>query len=140
MPINSSSQLQGEGFVFTNIILVVSLIANCLFAYIMFQPVNAATNAVRMTCSQARSDVENKRAVIEFADRNGSSFSKTHEFLRNSDYELRNISIDDGRVVFVYTSSILYTSTCGIHLPGTDGGIVRVGTDLAADPAIRSVW
>ncbi|OJF98174.1 hypothetical protein AX761_12485 [Rhizobium sp. 58] len=120
--------------------MAVSFLANCLLAYIMFQPVSAATGSDRMTCEQARSDADNKRAVSEYADRHNASFSKVHEFLRNSDYELRNVAVLDGKVAFVYTSSAFYPSTCGIHVPGIDGGIVRVETEVATDPRIRLVW
>jgi hypothetical protein len=106
----------------------------------MFLPGGAATNSDRMTCEQARSDVANKVAVRAYAQSNGASFSKVHAFLRNSDYELRNVSSDDGKLAFVYTSSAFYPSACGVGLPGTDGGIVRVETEIDRDPKIRSVW
>ncbi len=125
---------------FKNVILAVSLLANCLLAYIIFKPVRAATSSDRMTCEQARSDTDNKRAVSKYADDHSASFSKVHEFLRNSDYELKNVAVGDGKVAFVYTSSAFYPSTCGIHVPGIDGGIVRIETEIATDPKIRLVW
>jgi hypothetical protein len=93
-----------------------------------------------MTCEQARSETENKKAVSEYADAHSASFSKAHEFLRNSDYELRTVSVQDGKLTFVYTSSAFYPSTCGIHVPGIDGGIVCIDTEVVVDPRIRSVW
>jgi hypothetical protein len=130
----------GRVLLVQNIVLAISLIANCLVTYIVFQPVNAATGSDRMTCRQARSDIENKRAVSAYADSHSASLTKVHEFLRNSDYELRNVSFRDNSVAFVYTSSAFYPSACGIHVPGIDGGIVRIETDIITDPKIRLVW
>jgi hypothetical protein len=123
-----------------NVVLAMSVLANCALAYILFQPVNAATVSDRLTCEQARNDSENKKAVSEYAEGHSWSFSKTHEFLRNSDYELRNVSARDGKLTFVYASSAFYPSTCGIHVPGIDGGIVRIDTEVVVDPRVRSVW
>lgn len=125
---------------FRNAILAASLLANFLLVYIMFQPAGGTTNSTRMTCEQARSGIGSKKAVSEYADRNGLSFSKVHLFLTDSDYELRNITVQDGTVTFVYTSAAFYPSTCGIHLPGIDGGILRIATEITADPKVLSVW
>lgn len=123
---------------FKKVILAVSLLANCLTAYVIFQPASAATISDRMTCDQARSEVENKKAVSAYSK--GRDLAKVHGFLRNSDYALRNVSIRDGKVAFVYTSQAFYPSSCGLHLPGIDGGIVRIETDIAAAPHVVSVW
>lgn len=122
------------------VVLALSVLANCVLAYIMFQPAAAATVSDRMTCAQARSDIENKKAVSEYVEGHSGSFPKAHEFLRNSDYELRTLSDRDGKLTFVYASTAFYPSTCGIHVPGIDGGIVRIDTDVDAAPKIRSVW
>jgi hypothetical protein len=124
---------------FRNLFLLASLSANCLLVYIMFQPVGAVTHSVRMTCEQARSEIENKRAVSAYAEANSFSLLKVHAFLRNSDYRLRNISAHAGKVLFIYTSSAFYPSSCGVHVPGVDGGIVRIETDIAADPKVIKV-
>lgn len=123
-----------------NVVLAMSVLANCLLVYMAFQPVNPATFSDRMTCAQARSETENKKAVSDYVEGHGWSFSKAHEFLRNSDYELSNVSASDGKLTFVYVSSAFYPSTCGIHVPGIDGGIVRIDTEVVVDPRVRLVW
>ena len=124
---------------FRNVILAISLLINCLLVYIMFLPASTARNVDRMTCQQARSEIDNKRAVSAYADSHGSSLSKVHNFLVNSDYALRNVAVQGGNVTFVYTASF-YPSTCGLHLPGVDVSIVRVETEIATDPRIQRVW
>lgn len=123
-----------------NVVLAMSVLANCLLAYIMFQPVHTSTHSDRMTCAQARSDTDNKKAVSDYVKGHSWSFSKAHDFLRNSDYELTNLSAVDGKLTFVYVSSAFYPSTCGIHVPGIDGGIVRIDTEVVVDPRVRLVW
>jgi hypothetical protein len=129
----------GGGFMFRNLFLLASLLANCLLVYIISQPMRAVTDSNRMTCEQARSEIDNKKAVGAYAEANSSSLSKVHSFLTNSDYRLRNIAVSEGKMVFVYTSSALYPSSCGVHVPGFDGGIVRLDTDIAADPKVVTV-
>lgn len=92
-----------------------------------------------MTCAQARNEKDNKGAVRSYAAREKVTISEVHEYLRNSDYELTNIEAADGSLTFTYRSSGFYPSTCGIHLPGIDGGIVHVETDMAIDHTILSV-
>ena len=121
------------------IVLFASLILNGLFTYDVFLPANDATTVDRMTCEQARSDDQNKIAVDAYAEGSGFSLSKVHEYLSVSDYALRNIAVKEGKVTFVYTSSVFYPSACGIHLPGIDGGIVRVETDISSDPKVVAV-
>jgi hypothetical protein len=124
---------------FRNLFLLASLSANFFLGYIMFQPVGAVTHAEGMTCEQATSEIENKLAVSAYAEANSFSLLKVHAFLRNSDYRLRNIAVNAGKVVFIYTSSAFYPSSCGVHMPGVDGGIVRLETDIAADPKVMKV-
>jgi len=120
-----------------NIVLSLSLISNGLVAYFILNP--ATTLAVKMTCDQVRNEGANKAATLAFALANGGSLSKTHDFLRNSDFYLRNIHIADGKSTFVYTASN-YPSTCGFYGPVVDGGIVRIGTNLGNDPLIAGIW
>lgn len=119
--------------------LAISLSANCLTAYVLFQPTSEVRSKDRMTCAQARNENDNKAAVRNYADREKVTISEVHEYLRNSDYELRNIDVADGRLTFTYRSSGFYPHTCGIHLPGIDGGILHVETDMAIDHTILSV-
>ena len=119
-----------------NIALGLSLLANLVVAYFVFGP--RTTSPVKMTCAEARSEDLSKSATSAFAQAHAYSLFKTHEFLRNSDYELRNIAILDGMTSFIYTANF-YPSTCGIHLPGVDGGIVRVRTNLQVEPLVTGV-
>lgn len=116
---------------FRNIVLVISLLANAYVAQLVFG--GTSSNAPRMTCEQARGEKESKRALESFAERNGSSLAKLHDYLKNSDYSLRNLHFSEGKVTFVYAANF-YPSSCGIHWPGLDGNIVRIATDVEIDP------
>jgi hypothetical protein len=129
----------GRGYMFKNLFLLASLLANCLLVYIILQPMRAVTHSDRMTCEQARSEIENKKAVDAYAEANSSSLNMVHSFLTNSDYQLRNIDVSEGKITFVYTSSAFYPSSCGVHVPGFDGGIVRLETDIVDDPKVVTV-
>jgi hypothetical protein len=120
-----------------NIILAVSLAINAFALFVFLNPVSYPSP--KMSCEQARSELLNKQATWTFARENDGSFFKTHQFLRASDYKLRNIAMADGSTVFVYTADT-YPSTCGWHMPGIDGSIVRVKTDLTAEPRIIDVY
>jgi len=95
-------------------------------------------SGIRMTCEEARSEVLNKQATVSFALQNNGSLAATHDFLRASDFGLRNIANIDGQVYFVYVAKS-YPQTCGFHLPAIDGSIVRVRTDLSVLPSVTSV-
>lgn len=119
-----------------NIVLALSLLINGLvFRAIYYPPTNSGE---RMTCDEARSSGANATATAAFAERNSRSLIKTHQFLKNSDYDLRNIGEVDGQLTFVYTANF-YPSTCGVHLPGIDGSIVRVRTDGTSAPLVKAV-
>jgi hypothetical protein len=92
-----------------------------------------------MTCDQSTNEELNKKAAAAFAHSSGESFFKTHEYLTSSDYVLRHINLSGDSVTFVYTANI-YPSTCGWLLPGVDGSIVRVRTDLAKEPSIVQIF
>lgn len=119
-----------------NILLAVSLIANAAVLYIVFNPPRFPDP--KMTCDQSRNEALNKKATSDFAHDNGASFFKVHEYLRSSDYQLRNVATEGGSTTFVYTANT-YPSTCGSLLPGIDGTIVRVKTDLAVEPNVVAV-
>jgi hypothetical protein len=120
-----------------NIILMASLFANALVLYVFFNP--AGSPAPKMTCDQSRSETLSKQATSAFAHDNGAGFFKLHGYLKSSDFELRNISIEGNSTTFIYVASI-YPSTCGSLLPGIDGTIVRVKTDLANEPSVVAVY
>ena len=109
---------------------------NGVIAYNFFTP--RQSNAVKMTCDEAHSEILNKQATFKFSSENNGSLALTHDFLRASDYSLRNIGISDDQVTFVYTATS-HPSTCGHHLPGIDGSIVRVHTNMKADLSITNV-
>jgi hypothetical protein len=123
-----------------NSLLLVSLLINSLalyVAYVFYFP--PTTYAEKMTCREARSEPDSKTATEAFAKRNVGSFAKTHEFLRNSGFYLRNIADGDDTIIFVYIATS-YSSACGPHLPGVDGTIVRVETDISAKPSVKAVY
>lgn len=119
-----------------NLLLACSLLLNGIIAYSLFTP--ARTNAAKMTCEEARSEILNKQATLKFSSENNRSLVRTHEYLWASDYTLRNIGFSDGQATFVYTAE-WYPKTCGFHLPGIDGSIVRVLTNIEADLSITEV-
>lgn len=93
----------------------------------------------RMTCAEATSETLNKQATARFVASQGGSLGAVHDFLRASDYELRNISTASGTLTFVYTARH-YVQTCGWGVAGLiEGTIIRVHTDLAAEPQVVSV-
>lgn len=118
-----------------NTALVLSLIVNALAAAIFFNPVRLP--GPKMTCFEARSEIHNKQAARDFLAL-GNDFWKLQAFLRASDYQLRNINFEGG-VTFVYTAT-RYPSACGWHLPGVDGTIIRVQTDLTTEPKVTGVY
>lgn len=120
-----------------NIVLVVSLAVNALAIYVVFNP--SRSSWPKMTCEQARHEFMNKQAAATFALRNGDSFYKLHGYLFSSDFRLRNISSEGTSATFVYTAEV-YPSTCGTLLGGIDGSIIRVTTDLAAEPRVVSIY
>jgi hypothetical protein len=115
-----------------NLLLAFSIVGNAVAVYVFLNP--ETLPGPRMTCEEARSDHLNKQATATFASDNDMSLSKVHAFLRASGYQLRNI--DAG--TYVYTTRD-YRSACGISLPGIDGSILRVRTDVSADSAVLSV-
>jgi hypothetical protein len=121
---------------FKNIALAVSLLLNGIVAYWAFFPTQS--NAARMTCAEASSETLNKQATLKFSIENSGSLAATHDFLRASDYGLRNIASVNGQLTFVYTAKS-YPQSCGFHLPGLDGNIVRIRTDLLVPPTIVDV-
>lgn len=134
---------------FKNIVLVVSLLINAAIAYVIFSP--PTSSEPKMSCKEARNERLNKAATLAFTHENNNSFEKTHEFLRNSGYSIRNVGMttdgyslrnlgtaSEGVVSFIYTAHG-YRKTCGIHLPGFDGTIVRVHTNIQFEPQIIDV-
>jgi hypothetical protein len=120
-----------------NFLLALSLLINGIVAYgLWFQPTSSGE---RMTCDEARSDAKNKTATAAFAQRNGESLAKTHQFLTNSDYLLRNIDDQQDTLTLIYVADF-FPSTCGIHMPGFDGGIVRVRTNDVSAPLVKQVY
>ena len=119
-----------------NSVLVASLLLNGIAGYWLLLPTKS--NAVRMSCAEATSETLNKKATLKYARENNNSLSKTQDFLRASDYKLRNITIKNGQVGFVYTAKS-YPQSCGLRIPGIDGSIVRIKTDLTAIPTITGV-
>ncbi len=87
-----------------------SLLLNAATAYWFFTP--PKTNAVRMTCEEATDEMVNNQATQRFDVEYDGSLIKTHEFLRASDFTLRDISQDEGQITFVYTAHS-YPLTCG---------------------------
>jgi hypothetical protein len=120
-----------------NVVLALSLLINGVVGYVYYFP--ATGTGPKMSCDEARNDAANKAATETFARENGGSLAKTHEFLTSSDYKLRNIDNDGGGLTFVYIATS-YSSTCGLHLPGIDGSIVRVLTDSQAEPLVKTVF
>jgi hypothetical protein len=120
-----------------NALLALSLLINGAVAYLYYFP--KVDSGPRMSCEQARRDAENKLATDAFARANGGSFAKTHAFLVNSGYGLRNVDDEGGSLTFVYVATS-YSASCGIHLPGFGGGIVRVGTDAKAGSLITRIF
>jgi hypothetical protein len=123
-----------------NSLLVLSLLINSLAlyaAYLFYFP--PATRMAKMTCQEARSESDSKIAIEIFARKNGGSFAKTHEFLWYSGFYLRNIVDRGDTTIFVYVATS-YSSACGLHLPGIDGTIVRVETDISASPSVKTVF
>ena len=114
-----------------------SLLVNGLVAYTLIS--TRLPDGDHMTCEQAQSETENKLAVSRYAAMNGSSLAKTHEFLKNSGYDLRNIAMIDGRAKFIYKSHG-YRMVCRLPVPSFDGSIVRINTDMMADPRVVSVF
>jgi hypothetical protein len=119
-----------------NLLLLLSLSVNAAIAYVFYHP---TTTGARMTCEQARSDIENKRATEAFAAANNRSVSLTHAFLSNSGFQLRNIDDAGGNLTCIYVVTS-YSATCGLHLPGADGGIVRVRTSSSAALSVEAVF
>ncbi len=117
--------------------LALSLLLNGALIF-WFAALPARPSGIRMTCEQARSDVLNKQATIDFALQNNGSLAATHSFLWASDYRLRNVANTNGQVIFVYIATT-YPQTCGFHLPGIYGSIVRVRTDVPARPSVIGV-
>lgn len=120
-----------------NIVLIVSLAVNALAIYVVFNP--SQSSGPKMTCEQARNDFKNKQAAANFSLQNGDSLYKLHEYLYSSDFRLRNVSINGTSAAFVYIAEI-YPSTCGTLIRGIDGSIIRVKTDLVAEPRVVSVY
>ncbi|CAN7652927.1 hypothetical protein [Rhizobium sp. LjRoot254] len=120
-----------------NVVLALSLLMNGVVGYAYYFP--AIGTGPKMSCDEARSDAENKAATEAFARENGGSLAKTHEFLKNSDYKLRNIGDAGDGLTFVYVATH-YSSTCGFHLPGIDGSIVRILTDSQVEPLVKKVF
>ncbi|MFN3972312.1 MAG: hypothetical protein ACK4L4_13230 [Gemmobacter sp.] len=116
--------------------LVLSLLLNAVL--IVWFVIPPKPSGIRMTCEEARSDVLNKRATAGFALKNNGSLAATHDFLRASDYELRNIASMNGQVTFVYVA-VTYPQTCGFHFPGIDGSVVPVQADLSVFPSVNGV-
>jgi hypothetical protein len=136
----AGSETEGGNSMFKNAVLALSILLNCVFAYGLFAFSIGSTSADKMSCAEARSQTASKEAVIAYAVKHGGSLVKVHDLLTNSDYRLRNIDVSNGTVSFVYTSSAFYPSACGLHLPGLDGGLVRVNTDIDGNPSVRQVW
>jgi hypothetical protein len=130
-------KMVGAAPIMKNFILAVSLAVNALALYIVFNP--GVIPGPKMTCKQSTSEDANKRATSAFSKETGGSFIKVHEYLRASDYQLRNIAVADGSVTFAYTANT-YPSTCGWLMPGIDTTIVRVRTDLAVEPKVTAVY
>ncbi|MEM6676986.1 MAG: hypothetical protein AAF675_03845 [Pseudomonadota bacterium] len=97
-----------------------------------------ASGGPRMSCAEATNEVANKAATRRFAAANGDDLAATHAFLRASDYRLRNLHQDGDQTVFVYIARH-YPQTCGHNLPGIDGSIVRLRTDMAEAPRVVGV-
>ncbi|SIQ58007.1 hypothetical protein SAMN05880561_103612 [Rhizobium sp. RU33A] len=125
---------------FKNAVLTLSILMNCAIAYLVIAPSIGPAGADKMSCAEARNEIASKEAISAYGKTHGGSLAKVHEFLTNSDYQLRNIDVSNGTVSFVYTSSAFYPSACSLHLPGLDGGIVRVDTDIDGTPSVRQVW
>lgn len=123
-----------------NAVLCLSILLNCAIAYVVYAPSIGSTNAEKMTCDQARREIASKAAVQSYSEMHDRSLVTVHAFLTNSDYQLRNIDISNGRMSFVYTSSAFYPSTCGLYLPGLAGGIVSVDTGIVGTPDVLQVW
>ncbi len=122
---------------FKNFVLISSLLLNALAAYSIFS--SPTSDGPKMSCEQARDEGLNKEVTQAFAKGNNNSFAKTHRYLRNSDYSIRNIwTSAEGAVTFVYTAHS-YPKTCGLHFPSINGSIVRVLTNVSADPQIIDV-
>ncbi|MEM0949742.1 MAG: hypothetical protein AAGK37_20255 [Pseudomonadota bacterium] len=117
--------------------LGLSLLLNAIFAIGLYLP--DRNSGPKMTCVEATNDGLNKRATQAFIDASEGSFDATHRFLRASDYELRDISREIGMPTFVYVARH-YRNTCGLHLPGIDGSIVRVGVDPSRDFQVTGAW
>ncbi|MFN7091546.1 MAG: hypothetical protein ACK4P4_13410 [Allorhizobium sp.] len=124
---------------FKNAVLALSILLNCVIAYVVFAFPIGSTSEDKISCADARNEIGSKEAVMAYAEKQGGSLAKVHGLLTNSDYQLTNIDISNGTVSFVYTSSAFYPSACGLHLPGLDGGIVRVDTNIAGTPGVLQV-
>jgi hypothetical protein len=120
-----------------NVILALSLLLNAFVLYVLFNP--PPISGPKMSCDQATNETLNKQVTSEFSATHDGSLAETHAYLRASDYNLRNIHFSDGSATFVYTASY-YPSSCGWYLTGIDGTIVRLKTDLSADPKIMDVY
>ncbi|MEM7176670.1 MAG: hypothetical protein AAF503_03100 [Pseudomonadota bacterium] len=117
--------------------LVLSLLLNAMFAMALYLP--DRDSGPRMTCEEASNEELNKLTTRAFINTSKGSFDATHRFLRASDYELRNISRENGMATFVYVARH-FRNTCGIHLPGIDGSIVRVRVDPSQDFRVLDAW
>ncbi|EBA11444.1 hypothetical protein RCCS2_02258 [Roseobacter sp. CCS2] len=91
-----------------------------------------------MTCEEARSEILNKQATIDFASNKNGSIIMLHDFLDASDYTLRSMTSSDEQITLVYVANT-YPKTCGIHLPGFDGNIIRVQTDISGTSRVIAV-
>lgn len=134
---------------FKNIVLALSLLFN---AAIIFVILNAPTSREpKMSCKEAMDERLNKAATLAFSNENNNSFEKTHEFLRNSGYSIRNVGMKTGGyplrnletasesvVSFIYTAHG-YRKPCGIPFPSFFGNIVRVHTNIQFEPQIIDV-
>jgi hypothetical protein len=72
---------------------------------------------------------------MAFSQAHGGSLSKTQDFLRSSDFYLRNIWLHDGQATFVYAAT-KYPTACGWNFSSFDGIVVGVKTNLVTDPTI----
>lgn len=118
-------------------VLALSLLANIFVVFYLTFP--TAQPWPRLSCQDAGNEKLNKVKTLAFARENMNSWAKTDGFLRNSGYILRNIEAIDGGVVLVYVSDG-YQRYCISSAFRVDTSIVRLLTDLKADPLVRDAW
>ena len=126
-----------ESAMIKNVILVLSLALNAVALWVVSHPPRAS--GPKMTCAEAINEDLNKEATRTFARENDGAFLRVHDYPAASDYRLRNVHLTGGAATFVYVAKT-YPSTCGSIVPGIDGSIVRVKTNLPDVPAVTEVY